>query len=158
MNIALLPRRLNASFDGTKQHRNLRSWASQGFSWASIFESNVLRVMLYILVAKLWNYRTTPREGDVVFSPNRVTLHSIAGKIGLQNRFVQLNASWAVWLTILCIFSWYHGLVGSIALAFGGGNEVIGDETLLPDTTSDTSTIRKFWRHFNSPCFLFSTC
>ena len=70
-------------------------------------------------MANMWNIEMMPRKGDQIFSTK---LLSIAGDVDICNLVSQTNSSWAVWLSILCIFSFFHGLIGLINLTLGGNS------------------------------------
>ena len=129
MDVALSPRKLNTP----RQNRNLYPRSPSLLLSAVTFAFRMLRLALCLWMAALWNCRSGPAKGSDIVS-------GLAGDNSMQTMAVWGNSSWVTSFTILGIFSILHGVFGSIAVTSG----IIKIED-LPESTSDNSTIRKFW-------------
>ena len=139
MNVTLSPRRLNTP--GQRKNLPLGSHPMPG---AGLLGMNFVRTALCWLMIIMWILGLEPRKGHAVSSTNKISLITRWSHTGMQDTAVQCNLTWIIWLTILCIFSCLHGLFGSIAIR--SSIDKVEDWPPPSETTSDTSTIRKFWR------------
>ena len=138
-NVALSPRHLNT----LGQTKNAPSWSDPMPSWTAFLGTDVVRVAVCYIGASLWKLGAEGDNMDTVFSTDKIPLIRHWADASMKDLAVRANSTWIVWSTILCIFSFFHALFGSIAVA--SRINKIEDWPPLSEAGSCMSTVRKFW-------------